>query len=63
MDVLFKNRIKGYIQGLKFNNILGVYEVYMKEDKSNEEWEYVCDVDMEQMISNFKNGVWTEVKQ
>lgn len=63
MDIVFKNCVAEYIQGLKFNNDLGRYEVYTRLDNSNEDWEYVCTVDTEQMISNFKNGVWIEVKE
>lgn len=62
MDMLFKNSRKRYIQGLKFNIDKGQYDVYMREDNSDKEWEYVCDVDTEHMISNFKNGIWIEVK-
>lgn len=62
MDIIFKNRVMEYTGGLKFNTNVGKYEVFMRED-NEEEWEYVCVVDTEQMISNFKNGVWIEVKE
>lgn len=63
MNVIFKNRVKGYIYGLKINIDKEQYDVYMREDNSDDDWEYVCEVDMEKMISNFKSGVWIEVKE